>query len=48
MTEQDIRLLQAVFRAAREVAPDATGAGDNRLERALDDFDLRATFTVPA
>jgi hypothetical protein len=43
MSEKDLRLLAAVFRAAREVAE-----SDPELQRALDEFDLRASLRVPA
>lgn len=43
MSENDMRLLSAVFRAAREAAD-----SDRDLQYALDQFDLRASFRVPA
>ena len=45
MTENDLRLLQAVFTAAREIC-DSDDYETRELERALDNFDLRATFQV--
>jgi hypothetical protein len=42
IAQADMRLLQAVFRAARECFGDS---GD--LERAVDEFDLRASFQIP-
>jgi hypothetical protein len=43
MSDKDMRLLAAIFRAARAVAE-----SDSELQRALDEFDLRASLQVPA
>jgi hypothetical protein len=50
MTEADMKLLSAIFREARLLIDDCCVDDDidaTPLERALDNFDLRASFQVP-